>query len=413
MKIILHLVIFLLGFSLSAQQKSTVRLLNADNASGSQLNGEMVRYFVGHVKIENEGVYLSADKMVKFEVRNFWDITGNVKLQDKEVTLTSKFATYTPDKSLSTFRGDVHLLSDSTDLYSDFGNYNLQSQTADFWGKTKLLDSDKTVIESDSLTHFKPQGHSILKNNIKITNKQDHSIITGGYAEYFTETKYSFVRQNPFLYQLPEKMNDDTLFIHGKLMESWQGEIQRYAVYGHVRVLKGSLSARSDTLILLRNQNLMKLRNNPIVWFESTQISGDSIDIYLQNNELKRIHCYGSAIAISSLDSMPNKYNQIKGKSIYYYFENKLISKIEIKQTAESVYYMDEDGEPTGANLSSGDEMFIYFTEGQLDRIKIIGGIEGKFLPESLVRKDPVFLRGFYWAEKQRPLDWEMRQYVR
>ena len=406
-------VLLFVSIQLQAQNKSIVRLLNSDNLSGTVINGESVRNFVGNVQIENEGSLLFADRMAKYEVRNFWDATGNVKLIDKGVTLTSEFAKYFPDEKRSQFRSKVHLISDSNDLFSDFGTYNMESRIAEFWGNTKLIDAEKNIIYSDSITHYENENHSILKSKVKIINQSDRTVITGGYAEYFGDRKFSFVNRMPFLYQYPEKGSSDTLFVIGKYMESYQGDIQRYSVFGNVRVLNGLMSAKADTLVMLRNQNLMKLRNNPIVWFESTQISGDSIDIYTENNELRVINCYGSSIAVSALDSMPNKYNQLKGKTISYKFRNKVIYQIDVHLTAESIYYLDEEGEPAGANVSSGDEMTIYFVNGLVDRIKIVGGIEGKFLPESVVRRDPVFLRGFYWADNIRPLLGEMRNYVR
>ncbi len=404
---------FFLPGNLSAQKKSEVKLLNADVSFGSVIKNETIRNFEGNVQFENEGSLLFADKVAKYELQGFLEAISKVKLIDKGVTLTSEYMKYFPDQKFSQFQKKVHLISESSELFSNFGTYDMTLQKAVFWGKTKLLDTDLNEIYSDTLFHDRKTAHSILKENVKIVSPKDRTVITGGYSEYFANDKFSFVEKNPFFYQLPDSGKRDTLFIIGTRMESFQGEQQKYSVFGNVRVLNGEMSAKSDTLIMQRNEDLMKLRNNPIVWYGNNQISGDSINIHFKENQLKRINCYGSSMTISSVDSFPNKYNQLKGKNITYFFENRLITRIDVYETSESLYHMDEDGEPSGANLASGDFISIFFKEGEVDRIKVSSGVEGKFMPESMIAKDPVYLRGFFWASKERPVLSEMRNYVR
>lgn len=404
---------FLIYENLAAQKKSEVKLLNADISFGSVIKNETVRNFEGNVRFENEGSLLFADKVAKYELQGFLEAVSKVKLIDKGVTLTSEYMKYFPDQKFSQFQNKVHLISESSELFSNFGTYDMTSQEAVFWGKTKLLDKDLNEIYSDTLFHDRKTAHSILKENVRIISPKDRTVITGDYSEYFANDKFSFVERNPFFYQLPDSGKKDTFFIIGNRMESFQGEQRKYSVFGNVRVLNGDMSAKSDTLIILRNENLMKLRKNPVVWYGKNQISGDSINIQFTGNQLKKIDCFGSAMTVSSIDSFPNKYNQLKGKNITYLFENRLITRIDVFETSESLYHMDEDGEPSGANLASGDFISIFFKEGEVDKIKVSSGVEGKFMPESMITKDPVYLRGFFWASKERPVLSEMRNYVR
>ena len=61
-----------------------------------------------------------------------------------------------------------------------------------------------------------------------------------------------------------------------------------------------------------------------------------------------------------------------------------------VEKNAVSLYYIFETGEtgekkPNGVNHVSGDSVWIKFKDGKMQRIKIVGGIEGDYYPEELI----------------------------
>ena len=50
-------------------------------------------------------------------------------------------------------------------------------------------------------------------------------------------------------------------------------------------------------------------------------------------------------------------------------------------------------------NKSSGDHVTLSFADGKIDKIKILGGVEGKYYPEKMIaNKEADFnLTGFDW----------------
>ena len=83
------------------------------------------------------------------------------------------------------------------------------------------------------------------------------------------------------------------------------------------------------------------------------------------------------------------------------YFDANRLSRIEVRRTATSLYYLFEEGAPNGLNKSSGNEVTIRFLEGRLESIKLAENVEGKYIPERMVagRESEYNLPGFRWRE--------------
>jgi hypothetical protein len=91
----------------------------------------------------------------------------------------------------------------------------------------------------------------------------------------------------------------------------------------------------------------------------------------------------GDAVARSIVDSVSEKTNILKGKEIELFIEHKKPQMIVSKINAISIYYLEEDGADQGTNFATSDTIFIYFKQGELDSIDIIGGSEGVFYPQN------------------------------
>jgi len=96
---------------------------------------------------------------------------------------------------------------------------------------------------------------------------------------------------------------------------------------------------------------------------------------------IKVINIMGDAIARNYTDSLQSKMNVLKGKTIDFFIEDKKPKFIVARDNASSIYYMEDDGVDQGNNYATSDTIFIYFKEGELDSIDIIGGSQGVFYP--------------------------------
>ncbi|MCA0446445.1 MAG: hypothetical protein LCH54_09470 [Bacteroidetes bacterium] len=416
MKLKSLLIVFLIFItnSVFGQGRDLVRLIYADSFTGSMLNGEAIREFIGSVHVERDGINLYCDRMIEFVNRRVIEATGHVKIVQNADILTSDFARYFPDSKFIYVERNVKLNSEGNLLTSDFGNFNFGTNLAGFWSRVKLFDSQNNEIRADSLDYNRNLGHSKMFRNIRIFSPKDNTIITGRYAENFNIQQTAFVERDAFLYQLPAKAGDDTLMIQSHRLDSDRRDsVNQYMATGKVRMIQGEMSAIADTMLFFKNTGVIKLREKPIVWYEVNQVVGDSIDIITENNQFRQMNCFSNAFSVSVKDESAKKYNQLRGKIIRYFFQDRQINQVSVEQTAESLYYLDQDGKPSGANFITGDNILINFLNNEVDNIRVLSGVEGKFYPERMMVAEPILLKNFKWVGKERPTPAELRVYVR
>jgi len=173
-----------------------------------------------------------------------------------------------------------------------------------------------------------------------------------------------------------------------------------------VRMVKGDMSARCGKATYFVKNDLVALQTHPIIWNDENQITGDSIRIRMEDKQIRSMWVKNRAMAISRVDTaLPNRFNQLTGKELTMYFRANKLERVDVQKNATSLYYLFDNKEPNGANKSSGDRIFIDFLAGDVDRIKIVGGVLGQYLPEKMIFKheQDYNLDGFRWYEN-RPI---------
>ena len=114
----------------------------------------------------------------------------------------------------------------------------------------------------------------------------------------------------------------------------------------------------------------------------------------------------GKAVALSLADSLyVNRFNQMTGQTMILRFTDNKVHRIDVDRTATSLYYLFDGEKPNGLNKTSGDHVTIAFSDGKINTIRVIAGVEGQYYPEKLVkqRESEYNLQGFNWR-KDRPL---------
>ncbi|MCP9752463.1 hypothetical protein EGI32_16000 [Ferruginibacter sp. HRS2-29] len=179
--------------------------------------------------------------------------------------------------------------------------------------------------------------------------------------------------------------------------------IRYFLGFHHVRIFNDSLQAVSDSMYYSTEDSVFRLFQAPVFWNDKTQVSGDTMYLYTQNRQPKRLNVFFNALVISKEnDAM---YNQVGGRTLNAYFAEGNIDYIRIKGSpAESVFYpQDDDSAYVGMNRSSGDVIDVYFVNKQLNKIKFVNNVDGTLFPLRTVTNEQKYLKGFIWQDKRRP----------
>ena len=181
--------------------------------------------------------------------------------------------------------------------------------------------------------------------------------------------------------------------------------LKYFEAYKNVKIFSDSLQAVGDSLFFSGQDSVFRLFNQPIIWAQENQISGDTIYLFLKNKKPERLYVFENALSISKLDSS-NYFNQVKGNSINALFDSTgQVHFLTAKGSAENIYYaQDEQKGFVGVNKNSCDLIEINFTDGKPKRVKFINNLEGGLLPmRGKTNHDDLKLKSFNWQDKLRP----------
>jgi hypothetical protein len=183
-------------------------------------------------------------------------------------------------------------------------------------------------------------------------------------------------------------------------MEAIRDSVERFVTNGLVEMARSDFSARCGEAVYYHTRDRLIMRDHPVVWHAENQVTGDSIVMRTSNRKLESVWVSGRSMAVSRADSLHReRFNQLLAREITLRFRDGRIYQIDADRNATSLYYLYDGSQPNGVNRSSGDRIVMDFADRRVDRIKIIGGVEGKYFPEAMIanRERQYNLEGFRW----------------
>ena len=416
------LFILLLSFTaLQAQTNDDIIFIIGDSLKGKVINGESIREVMGNVIMTQDNIRITCNLAIQNITRNEAELIGNVVVtQDTITILTEKGYYFGNDKYTYSDTGvtldDGHMV-----LIADEGYYYFNTKVAVFNQNVELIDtinnlssdkltyyndldkavavddvtisSDKSTIYSDSLIHFRESNTTYAFKNITIENSENQMVITGEELIDEGELNYTKITGDPLLVKVDTSKSGqlDTLFIRSLMMESIEDSTNRLIATDSVIIIRGEFTSSNDISILYRDDDKIftykredDLRS-PVLWYTTSQLVGDSIDIYLDENQLDWIDIKKDALIISRKEGYDLRYDQISGDNIKLYFSNEGIEKTEVIGDVLSIYFIFEENEPNGLLKSSSNKAKMIFDDNKVIDVKLYGSIESEYHPENLI----------------------------
>lgn len=367
-----------------------------------------------------EAVYYADTKDVYFK--------KNVHLTDPDRNIWADSLLYNVNTNIATFISPTHILGkDGSIIDTKNGTYNLKTGEARFFDRTMFRDSTHSAI-GDNVIYDKTTGILQIEGNGKFVDSVNKVTVVGNYLTVDTKINSFLATRKPvmILYRegdstyiaadtlfsglrkydsLERKMitRSDTLKRTAFIKARADSSVRYFLAFYHVRIFNDSLQAASDSLHYTTADSTFKLFGDPIVWNGKTQVKGDTIYMFTENQKAKRLYVFNNGIIINrENDAM---YNQIAGRTLNGYFNNGAIDYVRVKGSpAESVFYpMDDDSAFIGMNRSSGDVIDIYFVKKELNKVKFVNNVDGVLYPIRQIPGDQKLLKNFKWLDSRRP----------
>jgi lipopolysaccharide export system protein LptA len=361
-----------------------------------------------------EGVYYGITRDVLFR--------NKVSLIDPDNSIFTDTLEYNTYSQLANFISPSKIISGSRIIKTKNGNYNLGTKKGYLYERSSIDDSsyffiadDMAIDDSLGLGEFRGNAlykskdslsFDLLANNIKTNRKKDILLAT--------ELPILMIKQpNDTLY-----VSADTLY-SGRLSDLKRkipkarakeevlkdSSLNKYfEAFHHVKIYSDSMQGIADSLFYSLADSTIRLHNQPILWVNENQITGDTIYMHLNNKKAEQLRILNNAMAISPVDST-DYFNQLKGNSIVVDFIDGKIHQMQTKGSAENIYFTtDNEGKFIGVNHSNAQNITIDFNNDEPVKIIYINQLTGKMTPMFDLPKSELKLNNFKWLVDLKPM---------
>lgn len=420
------------------------------------LSKQRLAYLDGNVRLtDGKGTLTTPDLEYNMET-NIGIYTHGGKVVNKKSVLTSSEGVYYADLRDIYFKNNVVLKDPGYDIVTDSLLYNTETQTTRFIAQTTIKDSSGRIIKtkegfinqqtgqaqfgqrpeiidgditvrSNTMFFNDSTGISIAEGNAVINNVKEKTTIIAGKVTR-NKNDESFLATNKPLMILQQEndsiyVSADTLYMarlsdkfgnkDSVIVDSVKGtkepkykesdSTNRYfEAYRNVRVFNDSMQAVCDSMFYSFRDSVFRLYDEPVVWSQKSQITGDTILLFTKNKKADKVEAFENSFMVNELE--PGVYNQIKSSRMDGWFLDGSLDSVRAMGFAECIYFLrDEDSAYSGINQSKCDVIDMYFKDKELNKVVFREEVTGTIWP--IKQKGPAEMRleNFQWLEERRP----------
>lgn len=426
-KILVPILMFLSAISFSQEKEMIVVI--GDSLIGKLIDGESIREVSGNVILSQGNVKITCRKAIQYLSRNDAELIGDVVatqdtltiktergfyygnlrktssnsgviLNDKKVILTADAGEYYFDENKAVFQSNVKLYDTASTLTSQKLIYLRNEDRAIATDNVKIIDSVNTIF-ADTIDHFRKKQITFASGNVVIKNNENNSMVFGEHLEDYRHEKYTIIDKLPMLVQVDsskstdslgfETITLDTLFISCKVMEVYREPLQKFIATDSVKIIRGLFASNNDLTIYFKDeekiitQKISDEPKQPVLWYDNSQLTGDSITIYISDKKIRELDVDGNAFMVSQNKNFNQRFDQSSAASIKMFFEDNKIQRAEFFGNVYSIYYLYEEEQPNGLMKANSRDAVIIFDENEVSEVKLYGNPGSEYYPEQQV----------------------------
>ncbi len=359
----------------------------------------IAKYFTYGTIISGEDTLTSNFGYYFSRSRDFYP-SGNVVVRNPDFTMTTDSLRFNTQSKKVFFLTRTKIQSDSSLIICYEGNYDTQADFAIF-GKHTYIEQGRHILKGDSLLYDNKNSYGRGYKYFYVKDTANKIIVSGHLGSYDGINECMWVTDSACFSQIDD--NGDTLFLHADTLKSIRDSTgRRLLAYHTVRFYHKEFQGKCDSLVYVFDDSTVIMYKKPVLWLDDFQLTARQIDILSDSTGIKQVNLQESGFIIEHLDS--TLYNQIKGKNIFAYFKDGAINRIKVKRNAQTVYYPQDDSTITGLYNATSADINIELDSNRVSQITFLTAPEGTLYPVTQIPDDKSTLPGFVWLEKFRPL---------
>lgn len=425
-----------------------------ENVKMDHRSGTLFTDSLNYDRLRNVANYFDGGMLVDSlnELTSFWGqyepakklatFTDEVVLENPNFKLFSDTLLYTTDTKIATIVSPTRIESDSGTIYSSRGWYNTITERSLLLDQSLIVNKEgNQSLKGDSILYYKEKNQGEVFGNMCLLDTTKRVILQGNYGFFDGSTDYAYATDSAWA---TEYSQADSLFLHADILELIKlppvdviqitKRSDTLKIAGENESLVDSIVVRSDTVITKQAQHQMKgyygarfyrsdmqgvadsiqfnsvdsvmyMYKDPVLWNLDRQLTGDTIQMYMNDSTLDKMYVLGSAFSIEKKDSL--HFNQLKSRIMRSYFKDGQLNKIHAEGNVETIAYPEEKDGTLNEILVQLQSSYleIYFMDGAFDKLKYITSPVGKAIPFHLVEPSHLRLENFFWYDYMRPLN--------
>ncbi len=419
--------------------------------------------FWGGGSFKSDTSLLTSDEGIYYHRNREAFFYGNVHLTNPDLDLYADSMRYDTRERIAYFIAPTKIIKGEDVIYCESGYFDTENNIAQFDGNTDMT-SGSNKIKAQELVYDSDSGYGEARGNVIWEDTVEQITIVANYIEYNDSSDYVLATEDPLMIDITD---DDTLYLSADTLITYakpytteefiykdtivnETEIfdtiietnsvglidsipeidttisivsrivydtvyeidtlvhhdtaRIFSAYEKTKLLSGRLSGICDSLYYSNADSTFKMYNDPFVWVDTTQFSGDSIKMVLKNKKMHRIFIHKNAFIIH--ESGPNIFDQTKGKQITGYFKDDDLNKMVITGNGESIYFIQDDSSAyVGGNKTLCSKMVIHMKNDkkEVDHITFITKPEATFTPFTMINLGSYRLEDFVWNFDKKP----------
>ena len=329
----------------------------------------------------------------------------DVHLVTPDSELNNDTLRYNTVSKIAYFNGPTRIKGKQGNLYAEGGNYNTITRVSDF-KKNAKIDTPNYRLGGDQLVYDEVKQYGVAKGHVSLISKKDNLTLRGDAGRYWRALgRTKLYGGRPVVRNISQK---DTLYMAADTLisvEAKPGQTTKRTVlyaFPKVQIFRGPMQGICDSLTYDRQDSIIYLNQDPVLWHTHNQLTSDSMQIRSKSGKVDEMRLFGHAFAVNQ-DTLLN-FNQTKGRSMRAYFRDDKMRRVDVLGNAESIFYaLDGDTATTGMNRLLSANMRLLFANNKLNKLSVLANPEAKFIPPHELKPDDERLKGYSWRASERP----------
>lgn len=342
---------------------------------------------------------LRGDSIFYYKKEGYGEVFGHMFLQDttERVILIGNYGYYSERQNYALATDSAYAIeySQGDSLFAHADTLKLITITDSSMMRKPELKID---LSAPSLTDSIPQGEVNITDSLII--QVDPILMT----EPITQDSILPVLGDSLMTIAPQ---DSARLIPPVETDTVPKTFRVLKAYKNVRFYRSDIQGICDSLQFSSKDSILHMYQDPVLWNTNRQLSGDTIDIFMNDSTIDYMHIKRFAFSIEDKDSI--HFNQLKSRSLKIFFDNRKVKQVLAEGNVETITYPEEkDGSLSGMlNWLESSYLRITMNDGQFERLVVWPKPKGKTTPFHLVSQPDLRLKDFYWYDYLRPLDRE------